>query len=125
MATTLERQPEAVGTTPTGYHKPKGDGVNWPLTILLLAASLLVLVPLYFTIAMSLKTSQEAVSGNGFSFPWPLNWSNFSEAWTLTNFPRAFTISLLVALFTVAGEIILCSLTAYAIARNWSRRLFR
>src|SRR4051794_27340206 len=67
---------------------------------------------------MSLKTSQEAVSGNGFSFPWPLNWSNFSDAWTLTNFPRAFIISLWVAVFTVAGEIVVCSMTAYAIARE-------
>jgi len=86
---------------------------------------LIVLVPLYFTVAMSLKTSQEAVSGNGFSFPWPLNWSNFSDAWTLTNFPRAFIISLGVAVFTVAGEIVVCSMTAYAIAGNWSRKLFR
>ncbi|HVH93852.1 MAG TPA: carbohydrate ABC transporter permease [Nocardioidaceae bacterium] len=105
--------------------KRRGEEVNWALTGILLVASLIVLVPLYFTVAMSLKTSQEAVSGNGFSFPWPLNWSNFSDAWTLTNFPRAFIISLGVAVFTVAGEIVVCSMTAYAIARNWSRKLFR
>ncbi|MFL6132155.1 MAG: carbohydrate ABC transporter permease [Nocardioidaceae bacterium] len=111
--------------TPARRPKRRGEEVNWALTGILLVASLIVLVPLYFTVAMSLKTSQEAVSGNGFSFPWPLNWSNFSDAWTLTNFPRAFIISLWVAVFTVAGEIVVCSMTAYAIARNWSRKLFR
>jgi len=111
--------------TPARRPKRRGEEVNWALTGILLVASLIVLVPLYFTVAMSLKTSQEAVSGNGFSFPWPLNWSNFSDAWTLTNFPRAFIISLGVAVFTVAGEIVVCSMTAYAIAGNWSRKLFR
>jgi raffinose/stachyose/melibiose transport system permease protein len=125
MATALGQPSKSIDTRPTRRRKPRGEEVNWPLTLFLLVASLIVLVPLYFTVAMSLKTSQDAVSGNGFSFPWPLNWSNFSDAWTLTNFPRAFTISLGVAVFTVAGEIVLCSMTAYAIARNWSRRLFR
>jgi len=125
MATAVKQQPQAIGARPVRRRKPRAEEVNWPLTGILLVASFIVLVPLYFTVAMSLKTSQDAVSGNGFSFPWPLNWSNFSDAWTLTNFPRAFIISLGVAVFTVAGEITLCSLTAYAIARNWSRKLFR
>jgi raffinose/stachyose/melibiose transport system permease protein len=125
MATVAERQTPPMEARTAGRKRPRGDEVNWPLTVILLVASLFVLVPLYFTIAMALKTSQDAVSGNGFSFPWPLNWSNFSDAWTLTNFPRAFTVSILIAAFTVLGEIVLCSLTAYAIARNWTRKLFR
>jgi raffinose/stachyose/melibiose transport system permease protein len=124
MATAVEQHTTSADT-PARRPKRRGEEVNWALTGILLVASLIVLVPLYFTVAMSLKTSQEAVSGNGFSFPWPLNWSNFSDAWTLTNFPRAFIISLGVAVFTVAGEIVVCSMTAYAIARNWSRKLFR
>jgi raffinose/stachyose/melibiose transport system permease protein len=125
MATAVGQQTTSVDKRPTRRTKRRGEEVNWALTGILLVASLIVLVPLYFTVAMSLKTSQAAVSGNGFSFPWPLNWSNFSDAWTLTNFPRAFIISLGVAVFTVAGEIVVCSMTAYAIARNWSRKLFR
>jgi raffinose/stachyose/melibiose transport system permease protein len=125
MATTVAPRTPAPARGPARRQKVRSEEVNWPVTILLLVSSLLVLIPLYFTVAMSLKTSQEAVSGNGFSFPWPLNWRNFSDAWTLTHFPRAFTISLLIAVFTVAGEIVLCSLTAYAIARNWDRKLFR
>jgi raffinose/stachyose/melibiose transport system permease protein len=124
MATLVGESRSADQRSARPARRRRGE-VNWTLTCVLLVASLFVLVPLYFTIAMSLKTAQEAVSGNGFSFPWPFNWSNFSEAWTLTNFPRAFTISLLIAAFTVAGEIVLCSMTAFAIARNWNRRLFK
>jgi raffinose/stachyose/melibiose transport system permease protein len=125
MATTVGQQTTSSDARPAQRPKRRREEVNWTLTGILLVASLIVLVPLYFTVAMSLKTSQDAVSGNGFSFPWPLHWSNFSDAWTLTNFPRAFIISLGIAVFTVAGEIILCSMTAYAIARNWNRKPFR
>ena len=47
------------------------------------------------------------------------------QAWELTDFPRAFGVSVLVAAITVVGTILLASFTAFAIARNWDRRLFR
>ena len=125
MASVVSPPPTATTQAAGRGRSPRGERVNWTVTGILLVTSLVVIVPLYFTIAMSLKTSQQAVSGSGFSFPWPLQWANFKDAWTLTHFPRAFIISLLIASFTVAGEIALCSLTAYAIARNWTRRLFR
>lgn len=99
--------------------------VSWPLTIALLVASLTVIVPLYFTVAMSLKSTQEAVTGSGFAWPWPLHFENFRTAWELTNFPRAFGISLAVTLASVAGAVLVCSMAAFAIARNWDRRPFR
>jgi raffinose/stachyose/melibiose transport system permease protein len=105
---------------------PKGDvRINWPVTIGVLVCALTVIVPLYFTLAMAFKSAQETASGTGFGWPWPMQLENFSTAWELTNFPRAFTISLLVTVATVAGLVILSSLAAYAIARNWERRLFR
>jgi raffinose/stachyose/melibiose transport system permease protein len=104
----------------------EGSGrVNWPATLLLVLASLSVLVPLYFTLAMAFKTPEQAVQGTGLTWPWPMNWASFTDAWTLTDFPRSFTISLLVAIGTVAGTLILSSMASYAIARNWDRRLFR
>lgn len=99
--------------------------VNWPATLLLLLASLSVLIPLYFTVSMAFKTSEQAVQGAGFSFPWPVNWGSFVDAWTLTDFPRSFTISLLIAVGTVVGTLVISSMASYAIARNWKRRLFR
>jgi raffinose/stachyose/melibiose transport system permease protein len=98
---------------------------NWTTTVLLLIASLTVLIPLYFAIAMSLKTASEAASGTGLTWPWPMQFGNFAEAWTLTDFPRAFIISLLISVVSVAGAIVLSSLASYAIARNWDHRGFR
>ncbi len=107
-------------------HPPKEDGhKSWGLTILLFVCSLTVLVPLYFTIAMSLKSSSEAATGTGLSFPWPLHFDNFSTAWTLVKFPAAFGFSLFITAFSVVGEILFCSIVAYAIARNMHHRLFR
>jgi raffinose/stachyose/melibiose transport system permease protein len=107
-------------------HPPKQSGHrSWWLTIVLFICSLTVLVPLYFTIAMSLKTSEQAASGTGLNLPWPLHFENFATAWTLTHFPKALGISLFITAFSVAGEIIFCSIVAYAIARNFHRRLFR
>lgn len=110
----------ARGARGKGTHR-----VNWPVTLALLVASLIVLVPLYFTIAMSLKSAEEAVRGTGFAWPWPLHFDNFATAWTLTNFPRAFTVSLVISLVTVAGSLVIASMAAYAISRNWQRRVFR
>ena len=106
-------------------EREEGYTVNWGLTALIAAASITVLVPLYFTIAMALKSAEEAATGTGFSLPWPLRFQNFADAWTLTNFDRALLISALITAVTVAGLIFLASTAAFAIARNWERRLFR
>jgi raffinose/stachyose/melibiose transport system permease protein len=118
--------PAAVMPTRTKKaDSPRGERTNWGLTILIIVTSLAVLLPLYFTVAMALKTSEEAGTGTGFSWPWPMQFENFADAWTLTNFPRAFAISLGITLATVVGLLILASSAAYAIARNWDRTFFR
>ncbi len=100
-------------------------GSNWTATLVLAVCTLTVLIPLYVTISMAFKTTAQAVDGNAFSLPSPLSTDGFSQAWSLTNFPRAFTISVLITAFSVAGSIILAAFASYAIARNWDRRLFR
>ena len=107
-----------------GKQGGEGGRPKWGLTILLSICSLTVLVPLYFAIAMSFKTSAQAAVGD-FSFPFPLRLENFSTAWTLTHFPRAFGISLAITVVSVVGMIILSSIAAYAIARNWEKKAYR
>jgi len=124
MAVTVDPATVDAAATQTAPRKRPGRG-GWGLTLLLGLASLTVLLPLYFTLAMAFKTSEQAVQGTGFGFPWPLNWASFADAWTLTNFPRSFTISLLVAVVSVVGTLILASWASYAIASNWERKPFR
>lgn len=134
MTTTTPTQP----TTPTGpsgtgapapRKKRRGTGIagatNWPATIVLLVCTLSVLIPLLVTVNMALKTGAQAVDGNAFSLPDPVSFQSFAEAWELTNFPRGFAVSAFVTILAVTGEIVISAMAAYAIVRNWDRRLFR
>ena len=97
------------------------ERVNWTATALLGLAALTVLVPLYVTVTMAFKTTQQATDLNAFSLPNPFSVSGFVEAWALTNFPRAFFVSAVVTLLTVVGAIIVSAMASYAIVRNWDR----
>jgi raffinose/stachyose/melibiose transport system permease protein len=98
---------------------------NWSVTIVLALASLTVLAPLYVTLSMAFKTSGQSVDGNAFAWPKPFNAGSFAEAWTLTKFPVAFGVSIAVAAITVVLTLLLSSLAAYAISKNWTNRFFR
>lgn len=119
----------AVAVAETQGAKPRMGrrigGTNWPATIVLAVCSLSVLVPLYVTISMAFKTTGQAVDGNAFSLPSPPSTEGFVAAWNLTNFPRAFIISLLITIATVVGTILLAAFASYAISRNWDKRRFR
>ncbi|WP_403021655.1 carbohydrate ABC transporter permease [Salinibacterium sp. GXW1014] len=101
------------------------ERVNWPGTIILFLCALTVLVPLYVTIAMSFKTTGQAVDGNAFAIPAPFSVDGFVTAWELTDFPVAFTVSTLITVVTVVGTVVLAAAASFAITRNWERRLFR
>ncbi|MEL4320220.1 carbohydrate ABC transporter permease [Leifsonia sp. YIM 134122] len=101
------------------------ERTNWSVMIILILCAVTVLVPLYVTVSMALKTGAQAVDGNAFSLPSPVDFSGFAKAWELTNFPVSFTISVLITAGTVIGTVLLSALASYAIARNWDRRFFR
>ncbi|MFU8947585.1 carbohydrate ABC transporter permease [Mycetocola zhadangensis] len=101
------------------------ERTNWPVMIILFLCALTVLLPLYVTLSMSMKSSAQSVDGNALSLPAPFDLSGFPTAWELTNFPVAFTISALITIGTVVGTVLLAALASYAIVRNWEHRLFR
>jgi ABC-type glycerol-3-phosphate transport system permease component len=112
-------------TTVPGPSRRRLDRTNWPLTVVLALAALTVLAPLYVTVSMAFKTSDQSVEGNAFALPAPLHPASFAEAWQLTRFPVSFAISVGAAVITVALTLLLSSLAAYAIVRNWWHRFFR
>lgn len=112
-------------TTGTPRRPDRRSRANVPLTVVLALCTLTVLVPLYVTVSMAFKTTSQSVDGNAFSLPSPPSGSGVVEAWLLTSFPRGFAVSVLVTVLTVVGTIVLSSLAAYAISRNWDRRFFR
>lgn len=56
------------------------ERVNWSTTVILILCAVTVLLPLYVTISMSLKTSGQAVDGNAFSLPAPFSFDGFVQA---------------------------------------------
>ena len=99
-------------------------GVNWPLTALAAVLALTVLIPLYLTVVTALKTPDQ-LGGSGFEWPTRIRLENFSDAWNLTNFPRALLVSAIVTVGAVVLTILSNSLVAYAIARNLHKPFFK
>jgi multiple sugar transport system permease protein len=86
--------------------------------VFLIAVSLVMLYPLIWLFASSLKPENEIF--NTLSL-WPskVTWSNYTEGWNAL--PVSFTVfyknSIIVTLFSVIGNLLSCSFAAYAFAR--------
>ena len=104
--TTIQARPER-STAPPALRRRGPGRRNRPLTALLVLASLTVLAPLYVTVAMAFKTSEQSVDGNAFSLPSPFNADSFVQAWQLTRFPVAFGVSAGVAAIPVLLTVLL------------------
>jgi len=127
MATQVTTAPVAAPRAATRRRRrlPEAGRINWGLTVVIAIVSLIVLVPLYFAIAMALKSPAQTGTGTGFNFPWPIQWGNFRAAWDLTDFPLAFSMSLLVTVIAVVGEILVSAVAAWSIVRNWGHWQFK
>lgn len=128
MSVSTSPAPASQDTSPRRNRRrvrPGTERVNMPATILLILATVTVILPLYVTLSMAFKGSEQAVDGNALSLPTPPSISGFIEAWQLTSFPMGFAMSLLVTAGTVTATILLAALTSFAIMRNWEHRLFR
>ena len=98
---------------------------NLTATTVLAIGSLVVLVPLYFIISMSLKKGLNSDAGAGFAFPTNPAFENYAQAWEMVNAPVAFTWSVVISAVAVIGNILIPAMFAWAVVRNWEHKLFR
>jgi len=59
--------------------------------------------------------------------PTQLRWENYAEALTLQPFGRFFLNTIIITTFSVSGQLLVCSLAAYAFARlhfRWRDKIF-
>ncbi|HRL11784.1 MAG TPA: carbohydrate ABC transporter permease [Aggregatilineales bacterium] len=85
--------------------------------VILLAVALAMVVPFMWMVSTSLRPS-----GSAFSYPpqiFPTSWefSNYERLFTLVPFGRYFLNTVIVTVFTVIGQVLICSMAAYAFAR--------
>lgn len=84
--------------------------------IILILGAVVAIVPFLFSISVSLMNLTEASSGRVF-IPSTPRWDNFPRAWNDANFGRYFWNSVKIAAITVSGQVVFCTLAAYAFAR--------
>jgi multiple sugar transport system permease protein len=82
-------------------------------------AALLFLVPFYLLIRNSLATDADLTGANWKFFPTTLHWENISELFNDPAVPMARSMwnSLVVGVLGTAGQLLVCSLAGYALAR--------
>jgi multiple sugar transport system permease protein len=85
----------------------------------LIVVLIVILYPVVWMIGTSFKPAQEIISAVS---PWPSHWtvSNYKTGWNANpgvTFGTFFGNSVIVSAGAVAGNLIACSLTAYAFAR--------
>jgi multiple sugar transport system permease protein len=95
---------------------------------LLIAGSFVMLYPLLWMVASAFKP-ETAIFTDLSIIPHSFDPKNFIEGWTAlqTSFTRFYWNSFVIALLVVIGNLISCSLTAYAFARlefRWKQPLF-
>jgi ABC-type glycerol-3-phosphate transport system permease component len=81
----------------------------------LVIGAIVALVPFFYTISVSLMNLTEATLGRW--LPATPQWSNYAQAWDEANFSLYFWNSVKITAITVSGEIVFCTLAAYAFAR--------
>ncbi|MFT8883862.1 carbohydrate ABC transporter permease [Liquorilactobacillus hordei] len=96
---------------------------NYTLTaVLMVIAIFVILGPLYMALVISLKNPSDM--GNVLSLPKHIQWSNFSEAWKMTDYSRMFLNTFFITIVNIIFTILTNSMAAYAITRNRKKNKF-
>ena len=89
------------------------------LYAILIAGGLLMMVPFFWMVITSLKTRAEVFGASPLSLPTGAHWENYATMWNAlpgVTFGTFFLNSLKLALLNTAGQLVTCSMAAYAFA---------
>lgn len=84
--------------------------------IFLIIWSILIIFPILWAVASSLKTNLE-FGTNAWKLPEKLQWVNYKDAWEGANFSKYFLNSLILSVGTVALSIIMTATSAYVVGK--------
>ena len=88
-----------------------------PWHLVLIPATLILIFPFAWLLITSIETPAEALHFPPILIPHHLDFGNYPQALQAAPFGRFFINSTIVAVVTVLGNLVLCSLAGYAFAR--------
>ena len=103
-----------------GYSTPVLQPRGWRRSlriILLIAAAVLFIAPALWMVSSSLKPDYEIFATPPPLWPSTPRWQNYGEALTSLPFGRFAVNTLIIALSTIIGHLLSCSIVAYGFAR--------
>ncbi len=106
--------------------KIKRDGFIWRLlrNILLFLGLVMILFPLWLVLSNSFKSLEEA-SADFFALPKSLNFQNYIELFTNSNYWIFLRNSLIITVASIALILLLVPSVSYAIARNFDKKYYK
>lgn len=106
--------------------KIKRDGFIWRIlrNILLFLGLVMILFPLYLVLSNSFKSLEEA-SADFFTLPKSLNFQNYIELFTNSNYWIFLKNSLIITVVSITLILLLVPSVSYAIARNFDKRYYK
>lgn len=90
---------------------------KWYLYLPLVAGLLVTILPFVWMVSGAFKPRQEILSGGISILPENATLENFRDLFTRTEFTHYFLNSAVVAIAVVAGNIVFCSMLAYALTK--------
>ena len=105
---------EATERTPIRARKSQRRPLVY---VLLVSLSALFLLPLFWMITSALKPNYQVMAFPPVWIPNPPKWSNFREALTYVPFGRFSINTVIIALGTIVGTVLSCTVVAYGFAR--------
>lgn len=98
-------------------HNGKTKAVNAVLIIILVILAVIVAIPIFWMVRSSLVTKAEFFMRPPVLWPGKMQFTNFAQALDRINFGRQLFNSLSIVIPYVIGNLVTCSLSAYAFAR--------
>lgn len=119
--------PVAATAPPPEHRREKKERPRWLAHLLLIAFALLMLYPLLWMLSSSFKPTEDIFSETGL-IPSRVTAGNYPDGWTAL--PRDFGTyiwnSMIVVVGSIVGNLLACSLAAYAFARLefWGKKFW-
>lgn len=85
--------------------------------VVLTAGALVMLAPVFWMVSTSLKTNAQVAAYPPIWIPRPIAWENYLTAWNYLPTGRFYLNSFVISALSIVGNVLSCSLAAYAFAR--------